>query len=79
MAESKSWLLGVGLDGDDGHTRITRAEDMMMVGGSEETHERMQEQAIRIGEELERRGKALGECSTEEVIEIVSEASEKVE
>jgi hypothetical protein len=52
-------VLGVGLDGTDGHTRITRTEEMVLVGGSMETHERMQDVAIRFGEALERRGKKL--------------------
>ncbi|MEM7167655.1 MAG: hypothetical protein AAF581_19540 [Planctomycetota bacterium] len=77
MSKSKSWLLGVGLDGDDGHTRITRAEDMVLVGGSNDTHGQMQEHAIRIGEELERRGKSLNDCSSEEVVEIVQEARDR--
>ena len=52
-------LLGVGLDNDDGHRRITRSESFLLVGGSAETHERMQETAIRFEEGLERRGKTL--------------------
>jgi len=48
-------LVGLGLDGD-GHTRITRAEDITLVGGSQETHEQMQETAIKITEEAKRRG-----------------------
>lgn len=73
----KAWLLGLGLDNTDGHTRITRSDDTVLLGGSEETHERMQEHAIRIGEELERRGKALEECSMDEVSDIVREAAEE--
>jgi len=48
-------LIGLGLD-DDGHTRITQADDITLVGGSQETHERMQETAIKITEEAKRRG-----------------------
>ena len=32
-------FLGVGLDGD-GHRRITECDHFLLVGGSEETHER---------------------------------------
>ena len=36
-------LLGLGLDATDQHKRITRGEGFSLVGGSEETHERMTE------------------------------------
>jgi hypothetical protein len=70
-------VLGIGLDGTDGQKRITRTPEMVLVGGSKETHERMQEVAIRFGEALEKRGKALPEASVREVIELIREAHEK--
>ena len=69
-------LLGVGLDNDDGHFRITRGENLCLVSGSQETHERMQEHAIQVNQELERRGKELGECSIEELTDVFREAAE---
>jgi len=69
-------LLGVGLDGTDGHHRITRTEDFLLVGGSEETHERMQETAIKFEEGLERRGKTLADVEVAEVIDLIREANE---
>jgi hypothetical protein len=70
-------IVGVGLDGEDGHRRLTRTEEMLLVGGSEETHERMQETAIRFGEELEKRGKTLPETTVREAIDLLREALEK--
>ena len=67
-------LLGVGLDGTDGHRRITRTDEFLLVGGSAETHERMQETAIRFGEALERRGKTLADAEVAEVIDLLAEA-----
>ena len=72
-------VLGVGLDGTDGQKRITRTPEMVLVGGSRETHERMQEVAIRFGEALEKRGKTLPEASVREVIDLIREAHEKSE
>jgi len=72
-----SGVLGVGLDGEDGHARITRTEEMTLVGGSEETHEKMQETAIRFGENLEKRGKTLQEASVREVLDLLRDAIEK--
>ena len=71
-------ILGVGLDNTDGHKRITKTEEMVLVGGSEETHERMQETAIKFSEELEKRGKALPETTVREAIELLREAIERV-
>lgn len=70
-------VVGVGLDGTDGHTRVTRTEEMVVVGGSAETHERMQETAIRFGENLERRGKKIQEASVREVIDLLREAIDR--
>ena len=70
-------FLGVGLDNDEGHRRLTRSEHFLLVGGSAETHERMQDTAIRFGEALKRRGKTLGEASVEEAIDLLHEAMDE--
>jgi len=70
-------IVGLGLDSEDGHKRVTRTEEMLLLGGSEETHERMQETAIRFSEGLEKRGKPLSEASIEEVYDVLREAHEK--
>lgn len=64
-------LLGLGLDNDDGHKRITRAEQFTLVGGSAETHERMTETVIKTFEELRNRGKALQQVEPQELAEII--------
>ncbi len=69
-------FLGVGLDGDDGHKRVTRTEDFLIYGGSKETHERMQETAIKFEEALEARGKTLQETEPEEALDLLREATE---
>lgn len=76
-SERVTAVVGVGLDAADGHKRITRTEDMVLVGGSAETHERMQETAIRFGEGLEKRGKSLHDASVPEVIDLLCKAIEK--
>lgn len=70
-------LLGVGLDNKDGHKRLTKGDHFVMVGGSEETHERMTETAIRFNEELARKGKCLQELSPEEFRDIIQKASDR--
>lgn len=63
-------FLGIGLDNKDGHQRLTRGEHFVLLGGSQETHERMQNGAIRFTEALKGRGKKLEETPLEEVLEI---------
>jgi hypothetical protein len=69
-------LLGVGLDGTDGHRRLTRTEDFLIVGGSQETHERLQETAIKFEEALQERGKRLQDAEVGEVIDLLHKAQE---
>jgi hypothetical protein len=70
-------FLGVGLNNTDGHKRVTRNGPFLLVGGSEETHERLQDISIRFNENLQKRGKTLPETPVEEVIEILYEADEE--
>lgn len=63
-------LLGVGLD-DDGHKRLTSAEQFTIVGGSEETHGRMTETVIKTFETLKQRHKSLSAVEPKELAEII--------
>ncbi|MEM0965626.1 MAG: hypothetical protein AAGJ81_05715 [Verrucomicrobiota bacterium] len=69
--ERKAHLFGVGLDNDDGHRRVTRAEKFSIVGGSEETHGRMTETLVKTFEDLSRKGKALEETDKKELSELL--------
>lgn len=73
----RALLLGLALDGKDGHKRITTGKNFALVGGSESTHEAMTEKAIKVNEQLARRGKELHEVSREEFDEIASEVGLK--
>jgi hypothetical protein len=70
-------FLGVGLDNQDGHQRLTRSDHFVLLGGSAETHEKMQETAIKFNEALENKGKTLEETSVTEIIELFHEVREK--
>ena len=72
----RAMLLGLGFDNDDGKKRITNGDNFCLVGGSEETHERMTETVIKFNEKLSRRGKDLHELSGEEFRDLMREASE---
>ena len=71
----KAGFLGVGLDNEDGHTRLTRGENFVLYGGSQETHGQMQETAVKINEQLDRRGKRLEDCSPHEFLDILHDAT----
>ena len=68
-------LLGIGLDNEDGHKRITKAEEFSVVGGSEETHERLTETALKTFEELKTRGKKLNQVEPKELSEIIEKST----
>ncbi len=68
---AKAHLFGLGLDNKDGHKRITQAERFSIVGGSEETHERMTETVVKTFETLDRKGKALEDVEQKELAEII--------
>jgi hypothetical protein len=70
-------FIGVGLDNQDGQKRVTTSEHFLIVGGSEETHERMQDTVMRFDESLKRKGKTLGETSAEEAAELLRDAMEE--
>ena len=55
--------MGLAFDNDDGHTRLTRGKNFLLLGGCQETHAVMQETAIKINEQLDKRGKRLEDVS----------------
>ena len=65
-------------DNDDGHTRLTRGENFVLCGGSQETHAVMQETAVKINEQLHDRGKRLEEVSIHELREIYHQVTDSL-
>jgi hypothetical protein len=72
---NRAALLGLGLDNQDGHKRITTGEQFAIVGGSEETHGRMTETVVKTFEELKQRGKQLEHVEPAELAEILHKAT----
>ena len=68
-------LLGLGLDNDDGHKRITTGKDFAIVGGSAETHDKMTETVVKTFEELKRRRKPLVSVEPKELAEILDKST----
>ena len=74
---SKAFLLGLGFDNKDGHLRVTKGENFRLFGGSEETHQTMQEKSIKFNEQLSKRGKSLDDITQDEFYEIADNAGFK--
>jgi len=68
-------LLGLGLDNQDGHKRITAGEKFTIVGGSEETHGRMTETVVKTFETLKRRHKSLQAVEPRELADIIEKST----
>jgi hypothetical protein len=67
----RAHLLGVGLDNEDGHKRITKAEEFSIVGGSEETHGRMTETVLKTFEDIKRDGKSLASVEPQHLSDLL--------
>ena len=77
--KTKAALLGVAFDNEDGHTRLTRGPNFVLVGGSQDTHAVMQETAVKINERLDTKGKRLEDVSVRELRDICGEVTESVQ
>jgi hypothetical protein len=75
---SKKILVGMGFDCKDGHVRVTKGRNFALLGGSEETHEEMQEKAIKFNEHLDKRKKSLDELSNKEFCDIARNIGLKI-
>lgn len=69
-------LLGVGIDGDDGHARLTRGKEFVLFGGSADTLARMQETVIKVVERLESRSRRIADAAPAELRDLLADASE---
>tara|TARA_A100001388_G_C28413220_1_gene331557 strand:- start:182 stop:457 length:276 start_codon:yes stop_codon:yes gene_type:complete len=64
-------LLGLGLDCEDGHKRITQADKFSILGGSQNTHDKMTETLCKTLEDLTIKGQELEETSKEELSDLI--------
>jgi hypothetical protein len=71
-------LLGVAFDADDGETRLTRGKNFLLVGGTQETHSVLQETAIKINENLDRRGQRLEDVPVSDLRKICDEVVDSI-
>jgi hypothetical protein len=72
--KTKAAILGLAVNDQDDHTRLTRGKNFVLCGGSEETHSRMQETVIKVNEHLDRKGTRLEDVSVPELRDIFQKA-----
>ncbi len=65
-------LIGFGLDSGDDQQRVTRGDQTLIFGGSAETHAALRETALKMEEELVRRGCRLGDLDPGELAELAT-------
>jgi hypothetical protein len=65
--------MGLGLDGD-GHARVTRGEDFLLVGGPDDTHRRMQDGVERMQDTLRKMGTTFQQATHDQVAEAAHES-----
>jgi hypothetical protein len=73
----RSLLVGVRVDEGDGHTRVSRGDDFVALGGTREAHEHLRETVAGISDEVKRRGRDLAEVHREELRDILSRVIDK--
>ena len=71
-------MLGLAFDNEDGHTRLTRGRNFVLLGGSQDTHAFMQETAVKINERLDQDGRRLEDVSVRELRSICREVTESI-
>lgn len=69
--KKQSHLVGIGLDNKDGHKRVTQADKFSIVGGSEETHEKMTETVVKTFEDIKSKGKELEDVEPKELSDLL--------
>ena len=74
----KKVLLGLGFDSKDGHVRITKGKNFRLFGGSKETHELMQEKAVKFNEQLDKKRKTLESLTKTEFYDIAKNLELKI-
>lgn len=76
ISQREAGLLGLAFDAEDGHKRITRGNNFILAGGSEQTHGLMRETIIKVNEQLDARGMKLADVSPDELRDMLNDAQQ---
>ncbi len=70
---SQRILMGIGLD-KDGHARVTKGEEYVLLGGTEDTHGKMQDGVERFRDTLQKMGTNLQRATRDQMHEAAHES-----
>ena len=70
-------LFGLGLDCPDGHKRITQADKFSILGGSQNTHDKMTETLFKTFEDLSLKGKSIENATMDEISDLIQKNTPK--
>ena len=70
-------LFGLGLDCTDGHKRITKADKFSILGGSQNTHDKMTETLFKTFEDLSLKGKSIENATMDEISDLIQKNTPK--
>jgi hypothetical protein len=65
-------LIGLGLDNADDQNRVTRGDQSLIFGGSAETHAQLRDTALRMEQELDRRGLKLADLDPHQLADLAA-------
>jgi hypothetical protein len=70
-----SHIVALAFDSHDGHSRLTTSDQFFIMGGSEDTHQKMTQVVLRTCESLERQGKSVSDATQEEIQKLLQRYS----
>lgn len=76
LTSSINHFIGICIDNDDGHKRLTQAEQFLIIGGSKESHELLTVACLKTFENLKQNGKRLEQIEPDELIAIINKIIE---
>ncbi|HMP72719.1 MAG TPA: hypothetical protein PKE55_05590 [Kiritimatiellia bacterium] len=74
--ERMAKMIGLAVDGEDGHVRVTHGSNFSVLMGSEPTHEALQGICLQINDALKQQGRALEDLTPDEFAALVREVAQ---
>lgn len=72
LTSSVNHFIGICIDNDDGHKRLTQAEQFLIIGGTQEAHEVLTVACLKTFQNLKQNRKRLEQIEPDELIEIIN-------
>lgn len=76
LTSASKQLIGICIEENDGHRRITQAEQFLIIGGSQESHQHVTLACLKVLDNLKQNGKRLELIEPNELINIINKIIE---